>query len=182
MEKVVLVFCKIENCYDGDEGYEKRKPDMPLFFEKLKKIKEISNADNIMFSFFTDKNYGTYYIKPTEININLKAEKSYIKLSNQFYKDESHVLNHHKSIEDCYEITKHTDSKTIESEILEYINKSFNDYDVKNIIFITDGELPVKCDYSDKIVTQAGFQNLISSLDSYIEEKNAKKYTYAKVV
>ena len=39
MEKVVLVFCKIENCYDGDEGYEKRKPDMPLFFEKLKKIK-----------------------------------------------------------------------------------------------------------------------------------------------
>ena len=182
MEKVVLVFCKIENCYDGNEGYENRKNIMPFFFEKLEKIRKINSADTILFSFFTNQDYDVYYIKPTEININLKDKTTCIKVSNQFYKNESHVFNYYKNVEDCYEIRKHVGSKTMDLEILEYIDKSYSMYDVKNIIFITDNDLSPEYDNYDKIVAIAGFQNLVLSLDHYIEEKSTKIYTYAKVV
>lgn len=182
MDKVVLVFCKIENCYDNGESYEKRKNQMTLFFEKLRNIKKINNADRVLFSFFSYEPYETYYIKPTEIVVNLTNEYKFIDMSKHIFKDESHEINYHKPIENCYEITKHIDSVTLESEIIRYINESQNNYDVQNIIFITDEKIPVEDNSYDIVITQPGFQHLISSLEKYEENVDTKKYRYARVV
>ena len=48
MDRAVIVLCKIEDCYDGNEGYESRKPLMPLFFKKLEQIAKIKDRKSVV--------------------------------------------------------------------------------------------------------------------------------------
>lgn len=179
MDKAVIVLCKIEDCYDGNEGYESRKPLMPLFFKKLEQIAKINGADKLIFSFYTNKDFSEYYIKPTEIGINIKEEHKFIDLCKQFYKDENHEVIHSLPLGYNYKITKHENGVTMYSEISRFINESEENYDLKKVIVITNIEVPINDINVDIITTKGGFEKLIDSTDEYLKNKDVKKYMYA---
>lgn len=179
MEKVVLVFCKIENCYDGNEGYNNRKENLPQLFEKLEKIKNVSDADKVIFSLYTNDIYANQYIKPTEIFINLKENNSSIDICRNFYKDENHEVVNSLPAGNNYKIVLHDSNVTMGKEMVRFINESRHTYNISRTIFITDTESPIQLPGSDVVIAYGGLKSVIASLDEYINNIKIRRYNYA---
>lgn len=162
--KILVVLCKIDNCYEKEDNYRDRAVILPSFFQELNKIKEDMGADKILFSFYTDDTYEHQKLKQTEFAINIRTFANDIILGEQFYEDENHevVFDSENNPRLC--IKNNRDIKEQHMEMLQYIKRLQNTESIVGIFNISNYFEKFNINSMRTIIVSGGLNSIIESL------------------
>lgn len=162
--KILVVLCKIDNCYEKEDNYRDRVAILPSFFQELNKIKQDMDADKILFSFYTDDTYEHQKLKQTEFAINIRTLANDIVLGEQFYEDENHeiVIDSKNNPKLC--IKSNRNIKEQHKEMLQYIKRLQNTETIVGILNISNCFEEFYINSMRTIIVSGGLNSIIDSL------------------
>ncbi len=188
MSKVV-VLCRVDNCYFNNDYGNDRKDFIPTFLNQLSNLAGLLDADEVLFSFFTD-NLKFDDVSYCELSIFIDNlipyEDRILHFGDIFSKDKHLQVYCMKNLEkksnnevNYIERVKLEDSSNnIDKDMLEYIKRISENSKIKRIIFIDKKEhkfLDNNCD----VIIAKGLKNIINELNNYIiDNSKAKELTY----
>lgn len=156
MEKVVVLFYKLEECYDRGEGYCARVEKIHELLKSLEKIKERYDSDKIILSAYSDYSWDEKATLLTEVSMNIHENYNFIEFGKKFY-----------------------DGKMTPALVNEYINELSETRDLKKVIFINNEQIfCTPASGSTNIIIDGGLENIVNALDIYSREDKSYSYKY----
>lgn len=165
MEKVVVMFCKIEESFKAEDTYKSRKEQIPFFLNLIENIKNEEQVSKIVLSFISDKNMYDSYIANTEISMNMPTyDNNTLIFGKNFYND----FNYNPQNQGKCLLEKNNPNAGLMNRVISYVSDLSNKYYVEDIIFVYPEPIPMP-NFMNLIVSSGGLKPLIEKLNYYID-------------